>query len=284
MLCGNAERLLPEWQSESIDCVVTSPPYWGRREYGIKDEVGSEPTVDEYIVKLGVIFDELMRLLKRRGTCWLNLGDGYSNAHRRYRGVDKLSAHRAMGRRHADPQGIKPKELMGLHWRVISELQRRGWYVRAEIIWSKPNSLPESVRDRPMRSHEYIFLLTKSEKYNFRKCFLRDKSGASLRSVWSFAVGLRVNTSNHPAILPLDVADRILRLSCHPGSVVLDPFCGSGTVGLASLRHGCSFVGIDICRQYIRSAKAALLHAGGEASSERMLGRASEGHVFAVDT
>lgn len=137
-------------RDNSVQCVVTSPPYWGLRDYGIDNQFGLEATLDEYIEKMVAMFREVWRVLRDDGTCWLNLGDSYANDRRNKRLTD-----------------LKPKDLVGIPWRVAFALQAAGWYLRSDIIWSKPNPMPESVTDRPTKTHEYIFLLSKKKRYYF---------------------------------------------------------------------------------------------------------------------
>lgn len=144
-----ALKTLPD---ESIQCCVTSPPYWNLRDYGVKGQIGLEETPELFVGKLTEVFREVRRVLREDGTCWVNLGDSYSS-------------HGGMGASGRCVENLKPKDLIGIPWRVAFALQADGWYLRSDIIWAKPNCMPESVRDRPTRSHEYIFLLTKSERY-----------------------------------------------------------------------------------------------------------------------
>lgn len=148
-----------------VQCIVTSPPYWGLRDYGVDGQIGLEPTLSEFLAQLVEVFDLCRELLADDGTLWLNMGDSYANGGRKTRGTDDKLAQRAMDMRPADPVGIKPKDLIGQPWRLAFALQDAGWYLRQDIIWSKPNPMPESVRDRCTKSHEYLFLLSKSERY-----------------------------------------------------------------------------------------------------------------------
>ncbi|MEM8488289.1 MAG: site-specific DNA-methyltransferase [Bacteroidota bacterium] len=167
------------WPDEFVQCVVTSPPYWGLRDYGVDGQLGAEATYQEYIDRICSIFDEVNRVLKADGTLWLNLGDcfstgsGFREEDQKYStlgpkrdGLPGNSAHKTKLSREAVDE-LKPKNLVGIPWRVALELQSRGWYLRSDIIWSKPNPMPESVKDRPTRAHEYLFLLTKSERYHY---------------------------------------------------------------------------------------------------------------------
>jgi DNA modification methylase len=159
--CIEVLRTLPE---ESIHCCVTSPPYWGLRDYGVGGQIGQEPTPEEFTAKLVEVFREVRRVLRAGGTLWVNLGDSYA-ANRSYQVTD--NKHIDVGNNGSSrvPCGLKPKDLIGIPWRVAFALQADGWFLRKDIIWAKPNGMPESVRDRPTSSHEYVFLLSKSETY-----------------------------------------------------------------------------------------------------------------------
>jgi len=163
---GNALDVLRKIPSESFQTVITSPPYWGVRDYGIKGQIGLEKTLDQYLNKILLVFYEVKRVLKKNGTLWLNVGDIYTSGNRGYRASDKLNPARFMKQGRPDnPIGLKNKDLIGLPWRIAFLLQKDGWFLRSDIIWHKPNGMPESVKDRPTKSHEYIFLLSKTEKY-----------------------------------------------------------------------------------------------------------------------
>ncbi|WKZ67142.1 MAG: site-specific DNA-methyltransferase [Flavobacteriales bacterium] len=150
---------------QSVHCVVTSPPYFGLRDYGVDGQIGLEPTPAEYVEQMVAVFREVRRVLRDDGTVWLNLGDSYANGGRATRDADDKLLERGMNTRPDD--GAKPKDLLGIPWRVAFALQADGWYLRQDIIWHKPNPMPESVRDRCTKAHEYIFLLSKSERYYF---------------------------------------------------------------------------------------------------------------------
>lgn len=161
---GDAMTILKTLPDQSVHCCVTSPPYWGLRDYGVDGQIGLEATPDEYVVKMVAIFREVRRVLRDDGTLWLNLGDTYAAA-RSYQVVD--NKHKDVGNKigHSAPIGFKQKDLIGIPWRVAFALQADGWYLRSDIIWSKPNPMPESVTDRPTKAHEYIFLMSKSARY-----------------------------------------------------------------------------------------------------------------------
>ena len=172
---GDALEVLRELPDESVHCVVTSPPYWGLRDYSVGGQLGLEPTPEEYVTRMVEVFAEVRRVLRRDGTCWLNLGDSYA-ANRSYQVSD--SKHKAHDYGESDamsvPPGLKPKDLVGVPWRVAFTLQADGWYLRADIIWSKPNPMPESVTDRPTKAHEYLFLLTRSSRYFYDADAIRE--------------------------------------------------------------------------------------------------------------
>jgi len=165
---GDCLTVLKTFPDEFIDCCVTSPPYWGLRDYGVSGQLGLEKTPEEYVAKMVEVFREVKRVLRDEGTLWLNLGDCYNGsggAGGDYnKGGLKEGQPKYPGRKIA---GLKPKDLVGIPWRVAFALQADGWYLRSDIIWHKPNPMPESVTDRPTKSHEYIFLLSKSAKYYF---------------------------------------------------------------------------------------------------------------------
>lgn len=176
ILVGDCRARLAELDAGSVQTCVTSPPYFGLRDYGHAGQIGLEPTPDEYVREMVAVFREVRRVLRDDGTLWLNLGDSYNaspGTKRQSRpggGGDKTADEEAWGvgeRRRVLGDGLKPKDLIGIPWRVAFALQADGWYLRSDIIWAKPNAMPESVRDRPTRSHEYIFLLSKSERYHY---------------------------------------------------------------------------------------------------------------------
>lgn len=166
-LIGTCQKRMQEIGAGSVYCCVTSPPYFGLRDYGHEDQIGNEMLVEKYVENLVEVFREVRRVLRDDGTLWLNLGDSYANGGRATRATDAKLPSRSMDVRPADPTGIKPKDLIGVPWRVAFALQADGWYLRQDIIWHKPNPMPESVRDRCTKAHEYLFLLSKSERYYF---------------------------------------------------------------------------------------------------------------------
>ncbi len=190
---GDVLEKLKEMPDEQFDCVVTSPPYWGLRDYGVEGQIGLERTPEEYVAKLVVIFREVRRVLKKNGTLWLNLGDSYA-AGGNGGGTKKQDSNRGTnvikGRAHTAPPGLKPKDLVGIPWRVAFALQADGWYLRQDIIWAKPNPMPESVRDRCTRSHEYVFLFSKSRRYFFDSDAIKEpSSGREFRVPYGWGIG-----------------------------------------------------------------------------------------------
>ena len=174
ILQGDTIEVMRGMEPESVHCVVTSPPYWGLRSYGVDGAYGLEPTLDEYIGRMVEVFREVRRVLRKDGTVWLNLGDAYSASPKgNLNGRDKsgLTSTRTQENSpvgiHKRGAGLKPKDLIGLPWRVAFALQEDGWWLRSDCIWHKPNPMPESVTDRPTRAHEYVFLLSKSARYYY---------------------------------------------------------------------------------------------------------------------
>ncbi len=170
---GDALEVMKGLERESVNCCVTSPPYWGLRDYGVAGQIGLEPTPQAYVEKMRLIFSEVWRVLRDDGTVWLNLGDSYASSPvGTFNGGSQILAGRDLSSHESGSKfnklaasGLKPKDLIGIPWRVAFALQSDGWWLRSDIIWSKANCMPESVTDRPTRSHEYIFLLTKSARY-----------------------------------------------------------------------------------------------------------------------
>lgn len=166
-----------------VQCVVTSPPYWGLRNYGYEQQIGLEATTDGYVEALVAVFDELRRVLREDGTVWLNLGDSYGGGRNGAPGPQSDLKHRGRLRGWVPPQaagGFRNKDLVGIPWRVAFALQADGWYLRSDIIWAKPNQMPESVTDRPTKSHEYLFLLTKSERYTYDASAIAEPVSAAM--------------------------------------------------------------------------------------------------------
>lgn len=257
---GDVHDALPRLPDACVQCVVTSPPYWGLRDYGIQGQVGLEPTLAGFINKLTGIFREVRRILKPDGVLWLNIGDGYTSGNRGWRAPDKKNPNRAMSVRPDNPPELKDKDLLGVPWRLAFALQADGWYLRSDIIWHKPNAMPESVKDRPTRAHEYLFMFTRQERYIYRSAEVledADDGGTrNRRTVWS------INTSptngNHIAAFPESLVEPCILASTQPEDFVLDPFFGCGTVGVVCERLGRRFIGVELNPQYVQEAVGAL--------------------------
>jgi site-specific DNA-methyltransferase (cytosine-N4-specific) len=257
IILGSAENVLKSFADSYFQTCITSPPYWGLRDYGVKDQIGAEKTVDEYIEHLVKVFRQVKRTLKEDGTFWLNIGDAYTSGNRTWRAGDKKNPARAMTYRPPTPDGLKPKDLIGIPWKLAFALQNDGWYLRSDIIWNKPNCQPESVKDRPTRSHEYIFLLTKNEKYYYDYESIKDEatngSRKNKRTVWN--IKTEAFDGTHFATFPEALVLPCILAGSKEEDFILDPFFGSGTVGYVSARNSRKFVGIDINPEYIEIAK-----------------------------
>ena len=248
VVIGDAESVLQHVPDEVAQSCITSPPYWSLRDYHIEGQIGQEESVQDYLGRLVRAFDEVRRVLRRDGTMWLNIGDSYTSGGRTWRAPDKKNPVRGMDTRPPTPKGLKPKDLIGIPWRLAFALQEAGWYLRSDTIWNKPNCQPESVKDRPTRSHEYVFLLSKEERYYYDSAAVRGPNDRNLRTVWDIQTD--VYSSAHFARFPEALVSRMVRLSTKPGDLVLDPFVGSGTTGVVALETGRRFLGIELNPDY----------------------------------
>lgn len=301
IVTGDALSVLRQISDDCIDCCVTSPPYYGLRDYGIDGQIGLEGTIEEYIYNLVGVFREVRRTLRPDGTLWINVADTYSQS--RCKGGN-----------------VKKKELCLVPCRLMLELQKDGWYVRQDIIWNKPNAMPESVKDRCTKSHEYIFLLTKADRYYFDCEVIREpavgfdnrppagsrgavtpnrrrrkgnaktfRGGGAYINHGSFnnpvgtereshgnsknKTGLRNKRSvwnvatqgyakAHSATFPEKLVEPCILAGCRPGGIVLDPFLGSGTTAVVAKKNSRNFIGIDLNPDYTEMAKRRI--EGGE--------------------
>lgn len=256
LIQGRASTALDLLPSETVRTVVTSPPYWSLRDYDIDDPFGRDDALSDYVSRLVDDFRKLRRVLTGDGTVWLNIGDAYTSGNRRYRAPDKKNRARAMTIRPPTPRGLKPKDLIGLPWRVAFALQEDGWWVRSEVIWYKPNAHPESVADRPTKAHETVFLLSKNQDYYYDIRAIRGANGRRLRTVWDIPTSPRrrddLPDDEHPAPMPISLAHRCVTLTSEMGDVVLDPYAGSGTTLLAAAQLRRRWVGIEIKPEFVR--------------------------------
>ncbi len=254
---ADARQKLTEFDTGTFQCCVTSPPYWGLRDYDHPNQIGAEPVLDDYIRDLVRVFREVRRTLRDDGTFWLNIGDAYTSGGRTWRAPDKKNAGRAMSYRPDTPEGLKPKDLIGIPWRLAFALQADGWYLRSDIIWNKPNCQPESVKDRFTRSHEYVFLFSKSERYLFNQDGIMESTignggRKNRRTVWNIQTeGFK---GAHFAVFPSKLVELCILASTNEGEFVLDPFLGSGTVGAVSKRLQRACIGIEMNPDYAAMA------------------------------
>lgn len=262
LILGDAHQVLAAMPDQSVQTVVTSPPYWSLRDYKIEGQVGLEHSVYDFISALADIFDGVKRVLRDDGTVWLNIGDSYTSGNRGWRAPDKKNVARAMSVRPPTPDGLKDKDLIGVPWRLAFALQDRGWYLRSDIIWNKPNCQPESVRDRPTRSHEYVFLLSKSERYLYDIDAVRGPNGRRLRTVWDVKTQAYRDASGHFATFPPSLVEPCILTATRHGDMVLDPFMGSGTTALVAGLLGRRFAGIELNPEYLEMARKRLAAAG----------------------
>lgn len=295
ILIGDARERLRELPDQSVQTVITSPPYFGLRDYGVKGQIGLETSLEAYIEALVDVFREVRRVLREDGTVWLNLGDSYARP--AAKGTRGPSAKQDSNRGTPTampldiPAGVKEKDLIGVPWRVAFALQADGWYLRSDIVWAKKNPMPESVKDRPTRSHEFIFLLTKSPRYYYDAEAVKEPASGSVggrnrkvadgqrakrqhaeagaragtaidtwadngtrnrRDVWTIAT--RPFRGAHFATFPPDLVDPCVLAGSRPGDLVLDPFGGAGTVGLVAARHGRDYLLIELNPEYAAMA------------------------------
>jgi len=302
ILVGDSLSVLKSMQDESVQCCVTSPPYFGLRKYSDDaSEIGLETSYLDYVSHLRDVFHEVKRVLKSDGILWLNINDSYAGSGRgqTQSGCADLKRAKMKGikLKNSIGCGIPAKNLMMIPHRVAMALQDDGWILRQENIWEKGNALPESVKDRSSRSHEYVFMFTKSKKYqynfkeslepcvngsdidyrrklrrenaekyslktpyknNFPKKFRMDGM-RNMRSVWK--INTKPFKGDHPAVFPIELPTRCIKASCNKGDVVLDCFCGAGTTGLAAEERGCNFIGIELNEAYAKMANTRINNA-----------------------
>lgn len=265
LINGDVRQVLSELEPESVQCVVTSPPYWGMRNYGTDGQLGLEETPEMFVENMVSVFQEIKRVLRKDGTVWMNLGDTYGkqvgkgfNTHEEDGTGNRVTE---MQERHGDIKvktGLPDKSLVGIPWRVALALQADGWVLRSDIIWHKPNPMPESVKDRPTKSHEYIFLLTKSKKYYYDNEAIKEISKIDFRSknkrtVWS--IPTQAYPEAHFATFPEEIPEICIKAGTKLGDLVLDPFVGSGTTCAIASKLGRKSVGIELNKEYFKLAR-----------------------------
>lgn len=253
---GDCREIMKSMQASSVDCLVTSPPYFNQRDYGMEDQIGLEDSPEAFVGQIVAVFREARRVLSDGATVWLNLGDSVYSGNGQPTKNDARSPNRDWMRQKkrwldTPGKGLPKKSLLGIPWRVAHALQADGWTVRQEIIWCRPSAFVEpSVKDRPYRQHETIFLLSKSRWYYF------DRSALPEESVWHIEPERGVRA--HIAPFPIALAERCIRAGCPEGGVVIDPFGGSGSTGLAAKKSGRKAVLIEINPEYGDVAKKRL--------------------------
>jgi len=257
-LNGDTRNLICQLPDDTFQCVVTSPPYWGVRDYGVENQIGAEPDLHQYIKHLTEVFREVRRVLKPDGTFWLNIGNTYSSGGRKWRDADEKNKGRAMSYRPSTPPGLKKKDLVGVAWLLALECQKDGWYLRNDIIWNKPNCQPESVRDRLTVSHEYLFMFSKSERYYFNQNAIKENTTngngrKNKRTVWS--INTEPCPEAHFAVFPRALIRPCILAGSKKGDIVLDPFYGAGTVGIVTKELGRKCVGIELNDKYLDIAE-----------------------------
>ena len=293
IIVGDVRQRLNDLDAGSVRTCITSPPYWGLRDYGNDSQIGLEQTPQDYVRELVEVFAGVHRVLADDGTLWLNLGDSYAGSGK---ARDSDGTHQAGGKQgtslgtiignlNKTDGGVPAKNLIGIPWRVAFALQEFGWYLRQDIIWAKPNPMPESVTDRCTKSHEYLFLLSKSPKYFYDNEAIKEpglhpgrmngrvggnkyqQEGSGLaphsgvakayesrnkRDVWTIAT--EPFGGAHFAVMPTALVELCILAGSERGDLVLDPFAGSGTVGVVALRHDRDFVGIEVNPEYAQLA------------------------------
>lgn len=303
VLVGDNRETLKRLPDKSVQTVVTSPPYWGLRDYGVENQIGLEHSPSAFIEELCLVFDEVCRVLKDDGTLWVNLGDSYASKHAtgttdgetgwKHGDLSKDYQARAGG---AGKDGLKVKDIVGIPWRFAFAMQERGWYLRQDIIWHKPNPMPESVTDRCTKAHEYIFLLTKNANYYFDHIAIkeaantepkaRDKNAEGYqadyvggerfspgervygadglrnkRSVWSVTTSRYKDA--HFATYPPELILPCILAGSKDNDLVLDPFSGSGTTGEVALKHNRNYIGLELNPEYAKLSEKRLTEAAG---------------------
>ena len=266
---GDCIEQMQKMKEKSVDMCVTSPPYWGLRNYNDEEgQLGQEATPKEFVDNLVKVFREVRRVLKDEGTVWLNLGDTYCGTGHKGNYTDPKHREGRNGQSFAlnnKIEGLKSKDLVGIPWRVAFALQDDGWYLRQDIIFAKQNPMPESVKDRCTKSHEYIFLLSKNKKYYYDNEAIKElsvdgKQKKNKRSVWSLPT--QAFKGAHFAVSPIALFEPCVLAGCPEGGTVLDPFAGSGTTGIVATNNNRNAVLIELNGDYIDIMKERIAESG----------------------
>ncbi len=252
---GNALEKLSVIENDSIDCCVTSPPYFWLRDYGDPKQIGMEESVEEYVQSIGDVMAAVQEVLKPDGLLFLNLGDTYYSGKGESQGKDSKSKKRRFGLRAVDKSGglgigLQRKSVIGIPWRVAIHMIQRGWVLRSTIIWHREKCLPEFVSDRPRRSYEYVFMFAKNRRYYFDRERLIEQNIDE--DVWTIAPERNGARDIDTAPFPQELVTRCLAIGCRPKGTVLDPFAGSGTTLSVALAEGHSAIGIELNHDYCR--------------------------------
>lgn len=303
VLIGDCRDVLATLPDASVQCCVTSPPYWGLRDYGVSGQIGLEKTPAEYVAEIVGVFREVRRVLRDDGVAWLNLGDSYNSNSDMTRNDEKAAKglREQPRKQRATISELKPKDLVGVPWSVAFALRDDGWYLRSDIIWAKPNPMPESVTDRPTKAHEYVFLLSKSPTYFYDAGAIREgfseetarrfgtatparKTSASetlsksaQSTTGTCTLGIHRDGRNsrsvwtiasepcadaHFAVFPSALPRRCILASSKPGDTVLDPFGGSGTTGRVAVALGRNAILIELNPAYVDLAEQRTAQTG----------------------
>ena len=258
---GSALNVLQLMPDHSVNCVVTSPPYFWLRDYHVSGQIGMESTIDEYVDKITKIMNEVRRVLRNEGVAFFNIGDTFYSGKGESQGQDEKSKKRRFGLRAVDKSGgmgigLQRKSLIGIPWRLATSFMESGWILRSSIIWHRLNRLPEHVLDRPARSYEYVFLLAKSRRYYFNKQALVDRKIEE--DMWTIAAQARSSGALDTAPFPDELVRRCLEVGCPNNGIVLDPFVGSGTTIRVANNMSISGIGIDLNREFCKYAADSL--------------------------
>ena len=260
---------LKEMPDESVDCCVTSPPYYGLRDYGMKGQIGREETPELYVERLAEVIGQIHRVLSARGTLWLNIADSYCGTGSKGMYPDPKNPKGRNGQKISLTQnvkGCKNKDMIGIPWRLAFALRDAGWYLRSDIIWQKGNAMPENVKDRPIRSYEHVFLFSKSRRYYYDSSAAAEPAALSGRGSGNMQELYRngrdvwmVNTvaykGAHFAAFPPKLALKCILAGCPKNGIVIDPFFGSGTTGLAAVENSRRYIGIELNPAYCMLAE-----------------------------